>query len=226
MAHPLYHSRASAHRYGGQARDYLELHTFLDQTKALVADCRHRLILHNMWGIRIVVARFGPTFAGVATETLATDHIVEDLGRVPTLAEALPTQPSAWWSGGQTLEEEMGLVTLGNHARRSASRFGGRMAEYRLVHELLDSPARELPDWRHRLMTHNAWGPFLCEAVLGPILLRADGREVPTRTVAEDHIQHDLGRIPTVAEALEGIALEAWMCRTAQRLSHRYRDVS
>jgi hypothetical protein len=40
--------------------------------------------------------------------------------------------------------------------------------------------------------------------------------------VAEDHILYDLGRIPTVAEALEGIALEAWMCNAAQQLSQRY----
>jgi hypothetical protein len=40
--------------------------------------------------------------------------------------------------------------------------------------------------------------------------------------VAEDHIIYDLGRIPAVAEVLEGIVLEPWMCNAAQQLSQRY----
>jgi hypothetical protein len=219
MAHPLYHSRASVYRYGGRSEDYLPLHSFLDQTKALIADCRHRLILHNAWGIEIAVARFGAEVAGVPTADLATDHIIEDLRRVPTLADSIPVQPEAWWSGGQLLEDELETLTLSNHAMRSTRRFGGQAADYRMVHLLLDSPARHVPDWRHRLPTHNAWGPFLCEAVLGAILLCADGREVPTRAVAEDHIQHDLGGIPPLSSALAGITLEVWMCRDATPLS-------
>lgn len=226
MAHALYHSRASAHRYGGQARDYLPLHSFLDQTKALIADCRHRMVLHNEWGVDIVTAYFGPTVAGVPTRQLTEDHIREDLDEIPTLERAIGGVPPAWRTPTHSLEQELDPHTLQRHAERSARRYGGLPTDYHALHALLDSPARRLPDWRHRLPTHNAWGPFLCETLLGPVIACSDGHEVPTRSVAEDHIAGDLGHIPPMAEALAGVPMQAWMCRRAQPLSSQFATTS
>jgi len=222
MAHALYHSRASAHRYGGRTQDYLPLHSFMDQTKALVADCRHRMILHNEWGVEIALACFGSHVASIPTRQLVEDHIREDLGYVPTLEQTITALPPGWRTPEQSLEQELDPGTAWRHAERSARRFGGEAADYHTLHALLDSPAQHLADWRHRLPTHNAWGPFLCEAVLGAVIVCADGREVPTRSVAEDHIAGDLRHIPSMADALSGVAVRAWMCRQAEQLSARF----
>ena len=226
MAHPFYHARASAHRYGGTATEYLALHEWLDATKVGLADCRHRLVLHNTWGIGLALHAWGETWPvgdGVSSRALLLDHIWEDLGEVPTLAACFPISTVPAWLAGCEMAEELHEVTLQRHADRSSWAFGGVPSDYLALHRLVDSPAAELPDWRHRLPTHHAFGPFLIAAVLGPTIARAsDGREVPVRTIVEAHILADLGRIPSMAECLQSVPLEGWMCRRAQPLSRRY----
>lgn len=56
MSHPYYHAVSSARRFGGAPEDYLAVHQFFDQTKAHLADCRHRLVLHNSFGTFLVMA--------------------------------------------------------------------------------------------------------------------------------------------------------------------------
>jgi hypothetical protein len=224
MAHPLYHARASAHRYGGAAIDYLDLHEWLDAGKIGLADCRHRLVLHNTWGLGLACRALGEIRpAGkVPVRTLLEEHIVEDLGEVRPLAACLPEHCVPLWLLGQDLAGELDPMTIQAHAVRSARTFGGVPDDYMAVHELLDSAATEVPDWRHRVPTHNAFGPYLAAAVLGRTLQRSDGREVPVRSVAEVHILSDLGRIPTLAECLECVPLARWMCARALTLSRRY----
>lgn len=45
----MQHARISAKRWGGEAEDYYEIHNFIDSTKILCSDARHR-ILHTLWG--------------------------------------------------------------------------------------------------------------------------------------------------------------------------------
>ena len=59
MAHAFYHAKSSARRFGGVLEDYIELHRWLDSTKAHLADARHRLVLHNTWGIFLAEQIFG-----------------------------------------------------------------------------------------------------------------------------------------------------------------------
>ena len=95
MAHAFYHARSSARRFGGVAEDYLALHEFMDHTKLHFADARHRLILHNSWGIGLAEQLFGTTITRasdgkqVPTRTIVEKHILEDLGRIPTLEQCL-----------------------------------------------------------------------------------------------------------------------------------------
>jgi hypothetical protein len=104
MSHPYYHAVSSARRFGGNPEDYLAVHQFFDQTKAHVADCRHRLVLHNSFGIFLAEQVFGVTIIrasdgkSVPTRLIAEQHVLEDFGgRIPTLEECLRETPIADW---------------------------------------------------------------------------------------------------------------------------------
>lgn len=58
---PIVHARLSAKRYGGEPEDYLDIHNFMDSTKALLPDVRHRAMLHNSYGCFIAEMVFGTT---------------------------------------------------------------------------------------------------------------------------------------------------------------------
>lgn len=42
MAHPLKHTQSSVKRFGGKPEDYLAIHNWFDESKAFLADFRHR----------------------------------------------------------------------------------------------------------------------------------------------------------------------------------------
>lgn len=94
---PLDHSRNSVRRYGGTLTDYLEIHEFLDQTKAAHPDMRHRAILHNTMGPFLAAQIFGRTIdvdgRVIDVRQICEDHIIEDLGRLPAVSEFLNLIP-------------------------------------------------------------------------------------------------------------------------------------
>jgi hypothetical protein len=60
--------------------------------------------------------------------------------------------------------------------------------------------------------------------VFGEIVVRkSDGKAVPTRLIGEQHVQEDLGCIPTIEKWLENLPREAWMGRPKQ-LSKMFED--
>jgi hypothetical protein len=61
------------------------------------------------------------------------------------------------------------------HARISAKKFGGIPEDYIEIHDWFDSTKAHIPDARHRLVLHNAYGIFLCEQVFGEIVQMPNG---------------------------------------------------
>lgn len=85
MAKPYYHALSSAKRYGGEWEDYMEIHEFMDSSKAAVPDNRHRALTHNSWFIGTVIPKvFGETFnrksdgKTVQSRDIAEQHVLED----------------------------------------------------------------------------------------------------------------------------------------------------
>jgi hypothetical protein len=106
------------------------------------------------------------------------------------------------------------------HAKSSAKRFGGISSDYQAIHDWFDQTKAHIPDVRHRALLHSSFGIFLCEQVFGTVLVRkSDGREVPVRTIAEQHVQEDMGFIPTPAQWFRTMQMEPWMGRGAKALS-------
>lgn len=114
MSHPYYHAKSSARKFGGQPEDYIHIHNWFDQTKAHLADCRHRLLLHNSFGIFLCEQIFGVTLTRVSdtkevpTRLIAEQHVLEDYGFIPTLEKCLGTIAIEPWmmKGARQLSAE------------------------------------------------------------------------------------------------------------------------
>ena len=60
MSNPLVHAERSARKWGGKAEDYLAIHRWFDATASHLTDNRHRMVLHNGFGIALAEQVFGP----------------------------------------------------------------------------------------------------------------------------------------------------------------------
>jgi hypothetical protein len=105
MSNPLVHAERSAKKWGGTSQDYLALHQWFDATKGHLPDNRHRMLLHNSFGLLLAEQVFGPSLQNsdgrrVFTRDLAAQHIFEDLGFIPTVAECLGELPLRPWMAG------------------------------------------------------------------------------------------------------------------------------
>lgn len=116
---PLLHSKSSVKKYGGRIDDYMPIHDFMDSTKSAMADARHRAVLHSAFGIYIVEKVFGAYFTNsqgkdVSVRDVAEDHIIEDLGFIPTMEHYLNNmQVQPWMSGTERKRRKVSYKKLG-----------------------------------------------------------------------------------------------------------------
>lgn len=102
---PYLHAENSVRKHGGKVEDYLPIHNFLDSSKSAHADMRHRAILHNSLGCYIAETVFGVSFLNSAgkmiqVRDIAEEHILEDMGKIPSLGDYLNDMPFYDWLGG------------------------------------------------------------------------------------------------------------------------------
>lgn len=118
MGDVLFHSESSARKFGGVVDDYVPIHKFLDQSKLYLADWRHRALLHTTFGISLCEQMFGDLYTRpsdgvkVCTRTIATVHIQEDMGCVPTPGDFLREMPIRPWMNGVTMKEKHSMQHL------------------------------------------------------------------------------------------------------------------
>lgn len=102
MAHPYHHSLSSARRFGGVPQDYQHIHDWFDQSKEYLCDFRHRALRHHAQGIFECERVFGTTLTTsdgrlVPVRLVGEQHVREDCGRIPTLADWLSRiRPEDW----------------------------------------------------------------------------------------------------------------------------------
>ena len=102
---PMLHAKSSAKKYGGKPEDYLAIHDMMDCSKATIADVRHRAVFHSAFGFFIIEQIFGHTMKNsdgreFSVRDVAEDHILEDLGFIPTVEKWLANTPIENWMGG------------------------------------------------------------------------------------------------------------------------------
>lgn len=56
-----YHAKSSAKKWGGRPEDYIDIHEFIDSSKKIVGDVRHRSMYHHTEGIWLCQKIFGRT---------------------------------------------------------------------------------------------------------------------------------------------------------------------
>jgi hypothetical protein len=102
MAHSYHHAVSSARKFGGIPADYQAIHDWLDGSKQIIADFRHRALRHHAEGCFAAEAIFGTTIANsndreVPVRLIAEQHILEDLGRIPSFADWVRNiRPEPW----------------------------------------------------------------------------------------------------------------------------------
>ena len=113
MAHCYYHALSSVRKWGGKPDDYLPLHQWFDQSKAILADPRHRALRHHAEGIFMLEALFGATIVNadgrtVPVRLIGEQHVREDLGSIPSFADwARLIAPQAWMLRGHHLDDPL-----------------------------------------------------------------------------------------------------------------------
>ena len=113
MAHPYHHALSSVKKWGGTVLDYLPVHDWFDESKMIVADFRHRALRHHAEGIFMAETIFGSTITLstgriVPTRWIGEQHVIEDLGRIPSFADwtrAIRREP--WMGRAEKLDIDL-----------------------------------------------------------------------------------------------------------------------
>jgi hypothetical protein len=113
VAHPYHHALSSVRKWGGQVDDYLPIHNWFDESKAMLADCRHRALRHHAEGIFLCEKLFGVTITNsngmtIPVRWIGEQHVKEDLGQIPTAADwLLCIRPATWMNHSGKLSREL-----------------------------------------------------------------------------------------------------------------------
>ena len=106
-----------------------------------------------------------------------------------------------------------------HHSLSSVKKFGGCTQDYQAIHDWFDESKEHLGDVRHRALRHHSQGIFECERVFGSHIKNKDGKVIPVRFIAEQHVIEDLGEIPTLCDWLREMPLKSWMAVKGRKLS-------
>jgi Domain of unknown function (DUF6915) len=122
-----HHAKAAARRWGGSPEDYIAIERFIDSSKAHLGDARHRAMYHHTAGIflceqifgTVITVRHQEKLVEVPVRRIAEEHILEDLGWIPSPNDYWKSLPLAGWMSGAKLREEP-LSSLGLTASQEA----------------------------------------------------------------------------------------------------------
>lgn len=98
-----------------------------------------------------------------------------------------------------------------HHALSSVKKWGGCVEDYLKIHDWFDESKSHMADFRHRALRHHSEGIFMAEQIFGHTITNSDGREVMVRYIGEQHVQEDLGRIPSINDWFRQIKVQSWM---------------
>jgi hypothetical protein len=122
MAHPYHHAVSSQKKWGGQVENYQAIHDWIDASKECLGDFRHRALRHHAQGIfdceRVfgltieIELRYGkdadPFIRKIPVRWIAERHVIEDCGRIPSMAEWFQQiTPLPWMNKRTRLSEKL-----------------------------------------------------------------------------------------------------------------------
>lgn len=99
-----------------------------------------------------------------------------------------------------------------HHAVSSAKRFGGKPEDYQAIHDWFDASKEHHANITHRMLRHHSQGIAECERVFGTTITNSDGKKIPVKLVAEQHVKEDFGGfIPSLSDWCKAITPQRWM---------------
>ena len=133
MGHCYHHALSSVRIWGGSAEDYLPLHQWFDESKAITADFRHRALRHHAEGIFMLERFFGPTITlstgrVVPVRLIGEQHVREDLGLHPELRRLGALHPARALDGPRPADPPQRRSLRLRRARRARWRSSRRRA--------------------------------------------------------------------------------------------------
>lgn len=67
-------------------QDFLVIHKFIDSSKFLYTNFKHRMLLHHTYGAELAIQKFGDYVGnGILVRDIVFEHCREDHKRIPTL---------------------------------------------------------------------------------------------------------------------------------------------
>jgi hypothetical protein len=84
-----------------------------------------------------------------------------------------------------------------HHALSSAKKHGGQPSDYQYIHDWFDATKAFFGDARHRALRHHTAGIYWCEEEFGTTVPTSEGKKIPVRVIAEQHVMEDMGFLPT-----------------------------
>jgi len=102
MSHPYHHALSSVKKFGGCPSDYTSIHAWFDESKSAYADFRHRALRHHSMGIFQLEKFFGSILVNsdrkeIPVRLIGEQHVIEDLGRIPSIQDWYETIVSKEW---------------------------------------------------------------------------------------------------------------------------------
>lgn len=110
-------------------------------------------------------------------------------------------------------------MTPWKHAESTARKWGGSPSDYIAIHDWFDETKQYTGDWTHRALRHHSAGIQWAIEKFGHTIVNNKGQHIPTKIVAEQHVEEDCGFIPTPADYLKMLRLNAedWMLKVGKR---------
>jgi Domain of unknown function (DUF6915) len=119
---PFCHAKNSAKKFGGEPEEYMPIHEFMDSSKATIGDMRHRAILHSAFGIFVAERVFGSVMTNsegrkVSVRDIAEDHVIEDLGFIPSVENWLAHVKMEPWMRGDRRGSRKKFISYKNEKK-------------------------------------------------------------------------------------------------------------
>lgn len=116
---PYIHAESSVRKWGGTPTDYLKIHQWFDESKAHFPDNRHRALRHHTQGIFEAENRFGIIITNsqdkdVCVRDIGEQHVLEDLGFIPTLSDYFYEMQYRNWMHGEGRPDHQTLKEVEN----------------------------------------------------------------------------------------------------------------
>ena len=219
---PLQHAQISQKNHGGKWQDYINVHNFLDSSKASCAHFKHRFLLHHAEGIEIGVKIWGQNLVNsegksIEIRQLLTEHLIEDVGKVVTVEDwARDLLPNREAKFNQFLERKRGQIENNSMAGEKELFDAFKLSEETraAVRDFLHFPLKNSTHPGALLVSHNSFAIFLAERILGCTFVRDTEKKtqlISVREVFERLIFLRLKAVYSPAEIVARTSEADWM---------------